>query len=46
MAIGRLVGLLIKAGQLKIKVQIRNPRPLIHDILESSRLKKMFPDLY
>jgi anti-anti-sigma factor len=46
MAIGLLVGLLIKASQLKIKVHILNPRPLIHDILESSRLKKMFPDLY
>ena len=46
MAIGLLVGLLIKGNQLKIKVQIRNARPLILDILESSRLKKMFPDLY
>lgn len=46
MAIGLLVGIIIKAKQLNCTVQIRNPQPLIRDILEATQLKKMFPELY
>ena len=46
MGIGLLVGIIIKAQQLKCTVQIRNPQPLIRDILEATQLKKLFPTLY
>jgi anti-anti-sigma factor len=46
MAIGLLVGIIIKAKQLNCSVHIRNPQPLIRDILEATQLKKMFTDLY
>ena len=46
MAIGLLVGIIIKAKQINCAVKIRNPQPLIRDILEATQLKKMFPDLY
>jgi anti-anti-sigma factor len=46
MAIGLLVGIIIKAKQLNCMVHIRNPQPLIRDILESTQLKKLYPDLY
>ena len=46
MAIGLLVGIIIKAKQLNCMVHIRNPQPLIRDILEATQLKKMFPELY
>jgi anti-anti-sigma factor len=46
MGIGLLVGIIIKAKQINCAVQIRNPQPLIRDILEATQLKKMFPELY
>jgi anti-anti-sigma factor len=46
MAIGLLVGIIIKAKQCNCTVHIRNPQPLIRDILEATQLKKMFPELY
>jgi anti-anti-sigma factor len=46
MAIGLLVGIIIKAKNLGCTVHIINPQPLIRDILEATQLKKLYPDLY
>ncbi|MBN2036574.1 MAG: STAS domain-containing protein [Chitinispirillaceae bacterium] len=46
MAIGLLVGIIIKAKNLNCTVHILNAQPLIRDILEATQLKKLYPDLY
>ncbi|MBN1129674.1 MAG: STAS domain-containing protein [Chitinispirillaceae bacterium] len=46
MAIGLLVGIIIKAKQINCTVHIHNPQPLIRDILEATQLKKLYPELY
>ena len=46
MAIGLLVGLLIKSKERGITVRIDNPNPTVKNILEMTGLKRAFPELY
>lgn len=46
MAIGLLVGLLIKSKELGITVRIDNLNYTVKNVLEMTGLKKAFPELY
>jgi anti-anti-sigma factor len=46
MAIGLLVGLLIKSGEQGIVVRIDTISPAVKNVLETTGLKKAFPQLY
>lgn len=46
LAIGLLVGILLKCKELGINFRLRNVSPPVQAILESTNLKKVFPELY
>ena len=46
MSIGLLVGVLLKCKEKNISFRIENPTKEVAQILETTQLKKVFPDLY